>query len=251
MNFRDILDPLWLPEYEQDMQILHQQLWRLNSCVFLMEKIFPFPFDAVQAPVFPFWVIVTDSMFETCILIIWRVAVDCQGDGVTLQGLRNKIFKNIKNQQMKEKCRAIFKNAKFEENVSMYRKEIVELRHNQIAHFKMKRIPPTLEEIKKTTIMFSELKKCTEELNSFFKIMCFGFDLPLLPPEYDPSANRPIPAGKVSDIEAILDGLVKDSRWLNEPERQYQHWPQIRKTKSVEELNILNKYRAKFGMPKV
>jgi hypothetical protein len=48
-----------------------------------------------------------------------------------------------------------------------------------------------------------------------------------------------------------MDLLIKNSLWLNHPERRVRFWQSERQYKSPEQIEELNKWRKKFGLPEV
>lgn len=52
-----------------------------------------------------------------------------------------------------------------------------------------------------------------------------------------------------SSLDRVLDLVAKNSVLVNEPENPHGLWEAIREHRSKEELQFMNKYRRKFGMP--
>jgi hypothetical protein len=72
-----------------------------------------------------------------------------------------------------------------------------------------------------------------------------------LPIGYYPEVMRPVDFDSRSDIEELLDNVAEDSPVLNMPERDPDYWSLVSKGYSEQEVETLNRYRVKFGLPEV
>lgn len=242
---KDLIESTWLDSYEQNIDALWWQLVRLDSTIFVLEKIISFPFDLfLPLPKRHFWNLVENTLFEMCVLIIWKVAVDNKEEGLTLQQIKNKILQHLRKEDYRDQFRRALKNVDFEKTVSTFKHKITHIRHNYIAHFNLNaNVNPTPEQIRERTLLFPELKKYRDIIKSFFDLLCFGHRKALKPIEYE--------YDNCSDIEQLLDNFAKDSALLNLPEKEPDYWPIHRENLSEQELEILNKYRTKFGLSEV
>jgi len=251
----DLIESSWLKKYKQNIEALWWQLVRLNSSIFVLEKMFAFPFDLFQPPPPPrhFWNLTEIALFEACVMIVWRVAVDNSfGEGLTLQQLKNEIFQHLREENHRDQFRKALKEIGFESATSTFRPKIKEIRHNYIAHFNLgRRVNPTPEQIRQRTLLFSELKKCCDTLNSFFDLLCFSHQRAVLPIEYHPDVLHPAGVDRRSDVELLLDSLARDSFFLRFPEEDPDFWSLYRKNLTERQIETLNQYRAKFGLPGV
>lgn len=253
MNIREwspekVVEPSWLDEYNQKLDVIWWQLVRLNSNILILEEIFAFPFDLLQSepPSRNFWNLVTDALFETSVMIIWRVAVDTRNEVLTLQMLKNEIRQHLKTEDYRKQFQEAIKKVQFEKTVSAYKSKIEELRDNYFAHLnRVKNTNPTPDQVKQRTFLFSELKRYRDELNLFFNLLCFGHQKALFPWDYYPDV------GNSTDIKRILDNIARESALLNLPENNPAFWSIYRKNLSEHELKLLNEYRAKFELQPV
>ena len=56
------------------------------------------------------------------------------------------------------------------------------------------------------------------------------------------------PEPPAEDVQEILDLLMKNSAWLNMPEKRKEFWINIREHKDKEDIVEMNKWRMKYGM---
>lgn len=106
MNFNEmqpneLLLSSHLNEYKNNIEAVWWQLVRLNSNIFILEKAEAFRFDLFGNYSRTFWELLKQSLFETSVMVVWRVAVDSHSDGLTLQKLKNRFFKILKTMILK------------------------------------------------------------------------------------------------------------------------------------------------------
>ena len=73
----------------------------------------------------------------------------------------------------------------------------------------------------------------------------------MLPIEYHPDVLHPAGVDRRSDVELLLDSLARDSFFLRFPEEDPVFWSLYRKNLTERQIETLNQYRAKFGLPGV
>ena len=247
---QEVISSSWLDSYEKEIEALWWQLVQLNSSVFVLEELAAFPFDLFQPMLGPFWRLARASLFETSVMIIWRL-VDPKEKTLTLPHFRDSIRDNLEDRyhsQLDDALRAM----NFDGVVSRIRERVLKIRHNQLAHFQRKWIvDPSPRHMKERFLSVAELSHLRDELNTLFDLLCFGSKRGFLPPDYDSVVQHPEGADTRSDIERLLDGIAKENPLLNMPEEQSDAWPHFRKDMPAETLEVLNSYRLKFGLPKV
>ncbi len=248
----DLIRPSWLDSYEKEIEALWWQLVQLNSNVFILEKLSAFPFDLFQIIRTPFWELVRASLFETSVMIIWRL-VDPGEKTLTLAHFKDRIRENLREEEYCSQFDELLEGIDFEGTVSNIRLRVQKIRHNQLAHFQRKWIvDPSPEQMKERSLPLSDLGTLRDALNSLFDLLCFGHMRSVLLFDYDPKVQRPAGSDSRSDIERLLDSVAKESPLLNMPEEQPEIWPYWRdKNMSQQSLEVLNQYRLKFGLPKV
>ena len=263
MQPEQIIEPSYLPVYKQEIDILFKYLSRLNAEVFLLDKMANFPFDIFPPSEGAFWRLVGDALFETSIMIIWRVWIDTRHDGLTIGQLKNSLITKYLKRKYLDDFENTLKTEKVEKRLKRFKKSrkfesrIKNIRHGYIAHLDLKKyISPTSEDKKLRLIDMSELRECVRLLNSYFLFLCFGkpkwylisgyyFEGCLLPDAAKSSAD----VGGPSDVELLLDGLARQNKELNMPEQNPELWPIRRKALEPRDLKVINSYRERFGMP--
>lgn len=247
----DAIDPAWIGTYQETIDVIWWQLVRLNSNIYALEKLLGFPFTLFVGPISHgfFWELTKNALFDSCVLIIWKVGVDTDRRGITLSKFQEELRLNIRNEYRAEFEKAL-DDVDFHKTFSTFKSKVREIRHNYVAHLNLdKHIKPSPQDIKARTLLFDELKNCRDILNRCFEVLCIGHQKALLPIDYHPDVTHPAGTDSRSDIERLLDGVARNSDILNLPETYPDNWVTIfRNQLSPEELAILNEYRKKFGM---
>ncbi len=247
-----LLDPEWLEEYRRKREALYDDLVLLNSNLYIMDKIAGFPFDLFEPLSKTFWDCIFVSMVETNVSIIYRIAIDNHKDVLTLPNLMDDIPNHLqaqeaRNEFLSRRDELMFKK-RFRESTDYFLKE----RHNHIAHFNLRaNTEITAEGIQRRGQITSRMRHACELLNSLFDLISLGLGHAKLLHNYNPGITYPADMDSRTDIEVVLDRIAQDSALLNMPEQRRDFWPHYRRNLSESEMEKLNKYRKKFGLPPV
>lgn len=250
------LQPEHLDEYRQVMNFFHQSLYRLEKSLFIVDKIQEFPFDIFTT--------IDDRVFlshavtvflDDALLTVYKLVVD-NTYSYTLQEFKNKISPTDRRISgfIKDAYRKLFDDSLsslyFEQKTKLVRDDVNTLRNERVAHSTRdwvlgKSSIPALELGK-----FKDLVRATKTL---FDALCFNTHRVLLPISYDPAVVHPKHSDARPDIEKILDSIARESYLLNMPEQEINPgaWAQQREALSVDEIQKLNSYREKLGLPEV
>ena len=242
----ELLEPSWFETYEKSADALWWQLVRLNSNLLVLERIVFFPFDLFDTGPHHFWRLIENALFESCLMVISRIAIDTDPDVLTLNKLKIEIVGHIKAEYA-EPLRATLKPLAFERAIESFRSRIRDIRDNYIAHFNQGRhLRPTPRELlKEDKEILSELKSYTNIANNYFDFLCFGRRKAVLPWGYNSEPSDSL------DIDDILFRIARDSPILNAPESNPALWSSIRQGLSLEEIDTLNEYRRKFKLSEI
>lgn len=247
---KDILDPSWLDSYKKQMEAFWWQIVRLNSSMYVLERIAEFRFDVFLEQPHHFWNLVRNALVESCILIIWKIAVDPGPDALGLRQFKNQVFKHIRIENIRMQIAQLFRDGGLDSQLKTLEVKIPDIRHKFIAHLNRDLVTdPTPGQIEQMKLLFSDLAEYRDTVNSYFAVFCFGTARMLVPIEYCSETRHPPGTDSRSDIEQILDGIARQSSILNLPERNHDHWSAIRNAFPHDAIDAVNTYRAKFGLP--
>jgi hypothetical protein len=240
---QDVLEDTWLTSYEQNTEIIWQQLIRLNLGIRALNKLTSFPFDLFETTPQHFWRLVVAALFEMCVMIIWRIAVDTEDTGLTLQQFKNQICQHIRNDKYCNLLNDSIRQKHLNKEIDALGQKIKEIRHNFIAHLNLlQHIDPTLTKLSLKPLVLSEIEQYQKTVNEYFELLCFGNFKALLPWEYgsdDVSED---------DIDRLLVNIAQNSTLINAPEKNPYLWPGILNNLTESQVEILNKYRSKLGL---
>lgn len=245
LNVNVVLKKGSIDEYQKTMDFFWDELTKLNTNIFIIKKIFEFPFDLFCPPQNKtFFSSVVWNFYENSVLIITKLATDEGRDLHTLLKFKNWIFKQIKSEYESD-FRQKLREVKFDLGTKKIFDKAKDLRDYVFAHFnrdKLEQIP---------NLNLSELEKLRDKLNSLFDALSFSVEHMMLPFSYSDNVIHPKGVDHRSDIEALLDSVAKNSDLLNMPERFPERWKYHKENYDEEAIEKINKYRKKFSLPEV
>ncbi len=249
MNPEDVIQSSWIETYRKERDALYKQFVDFNTNLYLFEKIISFPFGLFVGTYTTFWQAASNAFLESCLLTIYRIAIDSQKGALTVQKFRRNILNNIRSEVFLEgfDIEAALTSKSFDRAVAGLQDRILKIRHNYLAHLNRKL---NIESIpKREPVYLQELKTLLDTLDAQYQLLCFNHRHSLRLLDYYPDAIR---AGEYQpDIDDILDFVAKKSALLNMPEEQPAVWPMFREKLSQPNIETLNQYRRKFGLPEV
>jgi hypothetical protein len=143
-----------------------------------------------------------------------------------------------------ERFRRDLKSTSFEPALAALGEDLRELRDGRVAHLR-------LEDIRNGpafSFALLGLERLVAETERLFTPLLFGGEAKLIPPIYDPEVRR-ANSPWVTDYEAVLNALARKSHVLRYPEDAADLWPAVRKEWSAEQLEELNVWRRRIGLP--
>jgi len=244
----EVLKPSALQSYESGLNLIWKELLRLNSNLFVLDKILKFPSEVVIGPQNNFFKLVNIGLTENSILVITKLVVDEGEEIASILRFKNWIKKQVKG-KYKDAFDCVLRQKRIEiKALEKVGGKIKPIRVNLIAHL----IVDGSYQLKYSgdlRISLQELNLICEKLNSLFDALCFGHKYALLPLEYDSRIQHPVGVDTRSDIEYFLDLIVKNSDWYKRPESL--DWLAERPHLPPEDINLMNEYRRKYGEPEV
>lgn len=199
-------------KYLENRDILLHEMTRANTVLFILKKLHDFPLEKY----FPFGSIflstVTDSLFDTCIMCLWRISVDESfSTGLTLRKFKNEIFQKLKSDEFKNQFRDELRVLEFNSKVQIVEQQIKDIRHNFIAHLNAQKYPLYLYKgIIWDLESVSALLKYQVELNSLFDVLQFHEKFATQYYEYS-EMNLSHAENSKSDVEMFLELIIKNN----------------------------------------
>ncbi|MCX5801290.1 MAG: hypothetical protein NTX17_07890 [Candidatus Eisenbacteria bacterium] len=246
-NSEDLLKPEWIGTYNTELDALWSQAVQLNSCLYLLEKIARFPFNVFMFRGHLCWTLIAGTLYETCLMAIWRIAVDTGADVLTLRSFKNELMQNAQD-GAKLLIADRIKSVDFDNRVVTVERSVRQLRRDWLAHLIREVASVAQAEGKGMPIIpVDRLKLVRDAINDLITALSFdaGRAFTYLP--YSENVIHPIGTDPRSDIEKILDHLVESSPVFSMPEEQPDYWRHARKSFTEQELTRYNEYRTRLG----
>jgi hypothetical protein len=237
----DVLDPDWLPSYQEQITQLYLQACHLTNNLFLLERIVTFPFHLFPSKHRTFWQLVSMSLFESSLLCAWRIAIDNKGDFLTIRRFKNDVLKHIKCDAIKKEVQKRLKTLNFEKKLKKIQACITDYRHYRVAHY-----GPQQDIALPHVIVVAEACDAVIELIRF---LGFEENYEFLVLEYNPAVKHPAGTETRPDIERLLDDCALSSRLMSMPEKAPVRWDHRRSRMTPKDIQLFNEYRAKFRLP--
>ena len=246
----EIIHPAHLAAYELEVGAIANEITNFNANLYLMEKIFNFPWDLILDDYGPFWEYVEKALFDSVILSIWKLCIDQDPQGLTLGKLRNKIMIDYVKPEFRDEIIGRLKSANYDTKLAEVQGIYTEIRHNYVAHFNFKKTTtPSAEEITARQLDLKVLLGTRNLMNSMYQVLSLD-RYAYLPVQYYPDSLNIAAGGPPGiDIDNFLDLLARNSEAVNMPERQPEYWKLFKELRSPEEIEILLSLRKKFGLP--
>lgn len=237
----------FLPTYTQ----LHQDIWfrliRVDANLQILETIGRFPLHHLYTPQNNiFWTMVFWNFIHMSVILLHSLVSDESKNAHTLLKFKNTVLSHLRTDSLKLAYREGLNQTKLNKQLAPIRKKIIRMRHELIAHSFLD-TQGRLEAPHIEGVGISELRKVFEDTKQLFEACCFGCEY--FTTLYPPAVPGHKPHEK--DVEQILNLIVKNSYWLNQPECRAPFWQQLKPYKSIGYIEELNEWRTKFNLPPV
>ena len=244
---KEVILPAWLGQYKKEMNPIHWQLTQFNSNIYIMEKIMNVDFSLLGTTINNFWHLVFASMFETNVMILWRL-VDPSDVTLNMRILRDRIRDNLRDDSLRNEFYSLIGKSNYDSLIDKIHKKVSKLRHNRFGHFQRKWIvkeSPSL--ISDKYLPFPKLKEYGKTIGKLFELLCFSHGRELILLDYSPNVIPATGSDPRYDIEILIDLVIENSPFVNMPEDQLGYWPHFEKALPKKEIELMNYYRKRVG----
>ena len=231
---------------------LHKDLWwrviRVHGTLLTLEQLHQFPFDLLYAPSeMEFWRLVIENCVDIGILYLHGLAIDQKGDVHTLLSFKREIVKAPWLDSGKlELFMRILRERKFHKSVKSIADRVNKIRNTRIAHRLVDRQTGFPKE-GLAGVKLAELWELFDAAHSLFGALSFGTAYVTLAGDMMPSTVGGEPTRTC--LDGVLDAVLRDSFFVNEPERMAKWWAKHRKHRTPERLRVMNELRKRIGLP--
>jgi len=241
----EVFTPDFLPTYTQ----LHHDIWRrlihVDANLQILETIVRYPLRHLYAPQNNiFWPMVFWNFVHISVVLLHSLVSDQTKGAHTLPKFRNSVLNHLRTDSLKSAYRKRLSQTKLDNQLDIIRKKIASMRHQVVAH-RILDAHGSLIAPRLGGVSVPELRKVFEDIKRLFQACCFGSEY--FTSLYPPKAPEHKPPEK--DIEKILNLIIKNSYWLNQPERRAPFWDIQKRYRTLADIEELNLWRKKFGLP--
>lgn len=243
---------LFHPEFATRYSKLHRLLWeriiRLHGTLLTLEQMRDFPFRMLYAPGdMSFWNLVTENFRDAACIMIHGLVNDDGSHAHTLQRFKNEIAKATwADEPMLALFRKTLASCRFDDSINGIAERIAQIRHHRVAHqlvdYGMGSLKGTME-----GVSLEELRKLFDAAHTLFGTLSFGSAYVTLVGDLMPATVGGKP--KPTCLESVLDAVLKDSYFVNQPEVRGKWWPMDRAHTDPEALELMNQLRTRVGKP--
>lgn len=237
--------------YEKGMAFFLPEIKEMNINLYLIEQIVSFPpifIDEWLPDRFYFLLLFIHNAINMSILTINKLMSDSSKDVLTMPMFQQKILKELLKPEYRDDFQIILKhNRRGKKEISEIQNRVRDIRNVRLAHLTNLYFQQTFDKtMEQTRLHFVEVRDLSFFVNYTFFSFAFDRGYTLLPECY--STRQP---DQKTDVETFLDYIAQNSKILNLPETDPGGWQQERLRLSNEELNDINRFRAKFALNKV
>lgn len=246
---KEIINESAWEEYSRGLRLIWIELARLNTSLYILRRLIDFPEDIIARGRGDFMEHIGSVLYESSLLVLSKLITDRGRDLHTLGQFRNLILKEYLKEDYRRDFQASLRLTSFDKTNATLVARVKNLRNGFVAHLPRSLLDTQSDPL--PTITFEELQELAQAVNAQFRVVCFNAEYKLLPLVYLPEVRAANPTMPPPDIEYILDLVMRDSFFVNMPERKPRAWQHRRKAMTPEKLDLLNKYRRRFGLPEV
>lgn len=244
----DALDPKWLPDYEKQRDAIWGELVKLNQYVLYLEKLAAFPRRVLEPVPITCWTLIPEAFFEVSLARVWKLLADTDADSLTLNRFRNDVMRHVVEDSHRKILAQALKKAglRTKKQRRLLEDKVEVLRHKYLSHFD--RIWNTSDDpalARQKVFLLRELQALRDVANQVFKVLCFEYELAVLPIDYlthTQTGSPPI------DFDLVLEDRALRSPEIHLPEADRNLWDYVRGELSHEDLKVINQYRQKAGL---
>lgn len=243
----DVLKPQFVNSYKS----LHKDIWdrlvQVKTSITILDRIIVFPFHYITSlKDNVFWGMVYWNFLYMSILFLHTLTEDQGSNKLTLRRFKNLLVKDWMKEQEKASLSTRLKTCNFSKAVEAVHEKNAQMRNIVIAHRVFNSTSyGSLQQVPGVSV--PELFSSCKAVEKLFQACSFGSEY--VTTLYLPMFFQGKPVQK--DVDNILDGLIKDSPWLHQPERKAGLWPLLKKEMPKDEIKELNFWRKKFGLSEV
>jgi len=245
-------EALFEPGFVEKYLRLHNNLWRriirVHGTLYTLGELKEFPFHHFYLPDgMEFWRLVIENFLDIACLMLHGLVSDTGSDVLSMPSFRDEITKGPwLSPQKRELLTEMLKQRRFDAHVQSIADRVKDIRHNRIAHRLIDRQNGgTFQAF--AGVSLEEIWRLFDATHSLFGALSFGAAYITLAGDLIPSTVGGQPTRTC--LDEVLDAVLRDSFFVNMPERRAKWWPGHRERMKPKNLQEMNDLRKRIGLP--
>lgn len=244
----DLFHPPQVKLYKQ----LHADLWdrfiQVHGTILTLEKLADFPFNYLYGPNdMEFWRLVIVNFYEIACLKLDGLVSDTGSDAHSIIHFKNTIMKwDWRDPEKHVVFRQILQRRKFDQQTISIANRVHKIRNIRIAHRLLDSQSSLLQYLQEG-INLGDLRQLFDAAHALFGAISFGSAYCTLPMDF--MSETIGGQRKRSCLDQVLDAALRDSDFVNYPERRAQYWKLEREHWPPQRLRVMNQLRQRIGLP--
>ena len=245
-------EELFKPDFAERYHRFHKNLWwritRVHGTLYTLDRLKQFPFEYLYGPDrMEFWRLVVENFLDTACLILHGLVTDTGEDVLSLRSFHNEIAKAPwLCREKRDLLIQTLRERKFDKAVESIEERVDKIRDTRIAHRLVDRQSGSTKEVL-AGVSLEELWRLFDAAHRLFGALSFGAGYLTLAGDLTPGTVGGQP--RRTCLDGVLDGILRDSHFVNQPERRARWWPELRRRMDPESLRTMNDLRKRIGLP--
>ena len=181
---------------------------------------------------------------------LWGILLDTDDKALTLRKLRNQVMSKAFDETARRRIADELRSHDVDTRIKQIERKISRLRHQHFAHIEATEATGSTVNPEDSPLTFEELRELATAAHDLINVIGMNTYYMTLFSDYDPAVPRGGQRIK-PDVESLFDEMVARSDDLRMPEVKPYHFQFYWKHRTPRQRAAFNKYRKKFGLPKV
>jgi hypothetical protein len=243
----EIFDKDFVAQYKR----LHRDIWmricNVHGTLCTLSELETFPFEYLYAPGrMEFWRLVVENFLNSAGLTLHGLVEEGK-DVHSISSFRDVIFQGLWLQpEQRDWLKETLKKRDFDKHIKSIQERVRIIRNNRVAHRLINKKSGSPREAL-GTVSLRELWLLFDATHSLFGALSFGSAYVTLLGDLIPGTVGGQPTRTC--LDDVLDAVLRDSYFVNEPERREQWWRLERGRMKLDDLQLMNDLRKRIGLP--
>jgi len=245
-------EELFDKDFAAQYKRLHRDIWmricNVHGTLCTLSQLEKFPFEHLYVPGhMEFWRLVVENFFNSAGLTLHGLVNDKGKDVHSILSFRDVTLQGPWLQpEHRHWLEETLKERDFDKHIKSILGRVRIIRNKHVAHRLFDRQNGSPKEVF-ARVSLNELWKLFDATHLLFGALSFGSAYVTLLGDLIPGTVGGQPTRTC--LDDVLDAVLRDSYFVNEPERREQWWQSDRKRMKPDDLQLMNDLRKRIGLP--